>query len=289
LRQPQPLFLIHHRNLTTSSRSRPTTSNYHASTGFARKLFGDGHKSISSDSNSSQSTPSSPSERQLEPTAFPIKSILYRNPFPDDVSIEAVKQHMSRKLAENDPEFLASLRQIAFETPYDIFQTNFPQEDGFMYSSPGPAPQDINYADETGGEEKVATIPRDDTRLYLVGKKQGGTVCVALCALPPAGVGEPEFSGTPLARETIDTPAMDVAGKSLLDSIRLLQDVGYVEYPPLGDHVVHGCMGMVIMGGGVSISEYSKARGLYDPPGGVEFEMKKVDEGPELPWPALRL
>jgi hypothetical protein len=101
-------------------------------------------------------------------------------------------------------------------------------------------------------------------------------------------VGEPEFAGTPFARETIDTPAMDVAGKSLLDSIRLLQDVGYGEYPPLGDHVVHGCMGMVIMGGGVSISEYSKARGLYDPPGGVEFEMK-VDEGPELPWPALRL
>jgi hypothetical protein len=96
-------FAIHHHNLTTSSRSRPTTStsNHHASTGFPGRLFGDGYKSISSDSKHFQTTPSS----QSEPTAssFPAKRILFRNPFPDDILIEAVRQHMGRKVAENDP------------------------------------------------------------------------------------------------------------------------------------------------------------------------------------------
>jgi hypothetical protein len=54
---------------------------------------------------------------------------------------------MGRKVAENDPNFLAGLRQIAFETRYDLFQTNFPIEDGFMYYSPAPIRHNINYAD----------------------------------------------------------------------------------------------------------------------------------------------
>jgi hypothetical protein len=195
---------------------------------------------------------------------------------------------MSRRVAENGTDFLAGLRQVAFETPFDFFQANFPTEDGFMYSSPGPAPWDINYTDKTEGEDKVVTIPRNDTRLYLVGKKQGGVVCVALYAMPPAEVGPPEFAGTPLAGKTLDSPAMDAIDKALLESIRLLQDVGYEQYPPLGDNVVDGCLAIGFLGVGMSVSEYSREKGLYDPPGGVEFKIKKVDMG-SLHFPALRL
>lgn len=141
-------------------------------------------------------------------------------------------------------------------------------------------------------------IPRVDTALYVVGRggdpcarvegrKQGGVVCVALSALPPPGLGEPKSRGADLERSTSETLAMDAVKKALLEFTKMLQDVGYQGSSSVGE-LVEGCMAMVFLGAEMSVFEYSSERGLYELPGGIEYEVKKeVDANPRVPWPPL--
>jgi hypothetical protein len=221
--------------------------------------------------------------------------MLNPDPFPDDATFEAVRQHVLNFAGKNDPQYQAMLREAALQPPLWWLHANFPQEDGFVYCTLGPLPRDIQYIDKNDSN-KTVTIPQDDTCLYLVGrggdrtarvdgKKQGGVVCVALRAMPPAGVGEGETAGMPFARGTLGTAAMDAAEGALLGFIRTMQDEGYQGQRPLGDGV-EGCLAVVFMGVDMLVYEYSKERGFFDPPGGFAFEDKKVDAEP-LPWPPL--
>ncbi|KAK4040986.1 hypothetical protein C8A01DRAFT_35044 [Parachaetomium inaequale] len=172
-------------------------------------------------------------------------------PFPDDATFEAVRQDFLRRAAENvnDSEFQTIMRLGAFEGSVAWVLDNFPEKDGFVYWPLDEFPRDIQYGDDKKGGE-VVTVPQADTRLFLMGrrradhedarvdgKKQGGLACVALCALPPAGVGEGGMAGTPMARGTGETPAMDAAEKALLGFVRELQDVGCQEQAPMGEAV----------------------------------------------------
>ncbi|KAK3905598.1 hypothetical protein C8A05DRAFT_12576, partial [Staphylotrichum tortipilum] len=244
-------------------------TTYTPNMGLLRKLFGRSRKS--------------------KPTASGSVVMTNPDPFPDDATFEAVRQHVLRRTAENNPLYNAILREAAWFTPLGWLSANFPEQDGFVFCELGEFPRDIEY-------KKTVTIPRDDARLYLVGrqgdpnarvggKKQGGIVCIALCALPPAGVGEGETAGTPFARGTLGTPAINAAEKALLGFIREMQDVGYQGQGPLGEGV-EGCLGLVIMGVDMLLYEYGREKGFFDPPGGFEFEDKKVEAEP-LPRPPL--
>lgn len=104
----------------------------------------------------------------------------------------------------------------------------------------------------------MVTISRDDTRVYLAGRrgnrrariegrKQGDVTCLALCALPPIGVGEPKTPGSPSAEATAEMPALDAAEEALLRVIQEIQDVG---------ESVEGCTAVVFLGGEMSFYEY---------------------------------
>ncbi|KAG7284314.1 hypothetical protein NEMBOFW57_010686 [Staphylotrichum longicolle] len=257
---------------------------------FLCSCFGGGRKSKPAASKSSSSKPQ-PAHSNA-PT-----HMISPDPFPDDATFEAVRQHVLARAAENrhNPVYQAMMREAALQSPLMWLQSNFPDEQGYVYCTLGPFPRDIKYV-HRNNNDKPGTIPQEDTSLYLIGrggdhtarvdgKKQGGVVCVAMCALPPAGVGEPETAGTPFARGTLGTPAMDAAEKALLGFIKEMQDVGHQGSMPLGERV-EGCLGIVFMGVNMLIYEYSKEKGFFDPPGGFEVEDKKVEAEP-LPWPPL--
>lgn len=259
---------------------------------FLCSWFGGGRKSKSAASKSPSSKPQPAPSNSNAPT-----QMISPDPFPDDATFEAVRQHVLASTAKHrdDPVYQAMMREAALQAPIMWLQANFPVDDGYVYCTVGPLPQDIHYTDKTDND-KAGIIPQDDTCIYLVGrggdrtarvggKKQGGFVCVTMCVLPPAGVGEPETAGTPFARGTLGTPAMDAAEKALLGFIREMQDVGHQGSMPLGDRV-NGCLGVVFMGVDMLIYEYSKEKGFFDPPGGFEIEDKKVDAEP-LPWPPM--
>jgi hypothetical protein len=100
------------------------------------------------------------------------------------------------------------------------------------------------------------------------GKKQGGLVCVALCALPPADV----------AWGTGATPAMNAAEKALLRFVRELRDDGTrgrCRWARLWTCALRLCLWA-----------HSEQRGVFDSSGGFEFQEKRVEAEP-LPWPPL--
>ena len=241
--------------------------------------------------------------------------LFYPSSLADDATVKAANENILRFAAQNitNPQYQAFVRQCGFDMPLAWLQTNFPpasrpqsDNNGFVYCQLGTFPRDISYADKTekegggadGKTSTVVTIPQDDTRLVLVGKrqgdgsapaaridgiKQGGVVCVALCVLPPAGLGAPgALAGTSLADKTGGTPAMKAAEQALLGFLRELQDDGYQGSDPQGE-VVDGCQAIVFMGQELLVSEYSKQRGFFDPAGGYVFEKKKVPLG----WPFL--
>ncbi len=306
------------RNLiTTISPSRPTII-HHGSTLSLRTPPGGGRTISSSSSPSSPKPPTQPnpapqSAAPQSGTANAPTRLFHPSSLADDATVKAANEDILRFAAQNitNPQYQAFLRQFGLDWPLAWLQTNFPPAsqnniNGFVYLQLGSFPQDISYVDKTEKKEEegddgktstVVKIPQDDTRLVLVGKRQGdgdtpaaridgikqsGVVCVALCVLPPAGAGKPEvLAGTPLA-DMAGTPAMEAAEQALLGFIRGLQDVGYQGARPMGEDL-DGCQAIVFMGQDLLISEYSREKGFFDPPGGVVFEKKKVPLG----WPFL--
>ena len=276
VRQPGPIA-NHHRNLTTSRfspSSRPT-----AYTGSTLKPLLGGSRSASTTTS--------------QPARSPTR-ILQPNPHPDAAAQAAFRADLLSHEAElqTHPEQLASLRMEAVCYCYAWLATNFPREDGFVYWPMGQLPRDITFITneklEEGGEvEGAGTIPRDDTWVWLVGrqgdpgaridgKKQGGVVCVAMLALPPAGVGGPVMAGTPVAEGTSGTSAMAAAERALLGYVKGLQDVGgHKGQGPMGE-LVEGSMAVVFMGADMAVYDYSRGSGFVDPPG-LEFVEKRVD------------
>lgn len=146
LRQPE-LFAIHHRNLTTSSLSNPTTYDQHASMDFLRKFLGDGRKFKSTNSKPSQSETSSqfkPQPRRADP---PTRNYT-PDSFSDDATAEAVTHRVHQRIVEKDPQYIAAMRPMAFETPLLFFLVNLPKEDGYKHLDLGPLPRDIEYLDK---------------------------------------------------------------------------------------------------------------------------------------------
>lgn len=218
----------------------------------------------------------------------------------------AAWEHTMQRVAEKDPVSEVIVRMAAFTATVDWLQVNFPEDpfwhpsaaatvprsvdgdtDGppriFRYYHHGPFPRTISYLDDDG---TTRTIPPDDTRLVFVGRsgdrtarvggiKQGGTVCVALTVLTPPGVGEGETAGQPLAR-TAGTAAMAAADAALLAFFREAQGQGFMGSPPLGAEL-EGSLAIVFMGADLTVSEYSRERGFFDPPGGFAFEERLVD------------
>ena len=98
---------------------------------------------------------------------------------------------------------------------------------------------------------------------------------MAVTVLPPAGLGEGQMA------------AVSAAEAALLAFLREAQDVGYLGSPPMGADL-EGCLAFVFLGADVSVYEYSRERGFFDPPGGFEFEHKRVDAAPLPPLRAPR-
>ncbi len=268
----------------------------------------------SSSSSQPSTQPNSPSPQPSGPVPSPTR-LICGNPFTDDATEDAARQRILQQMADNNPLYQPIMRQACFEATIHWLQDNFPEETGprntaaalpwrapallwwqnpsdasrrfFRYEHAGPFPKTISYAAADGGgadKAPMTTISWDDTRLIFVsrsggpttrvgGIKQGGTVCVAITVLPPARLGEGETAAVMRAAET-----------ALLAFLKEAQDVGYLGSPPIGAEL-EGCLAFVFLGGDVSVSEYSSERGLFDPPGGFEFEHKKVDPAPLPPLP----
>jgi hypothetical protein len=184
------------------------------------------------------------------------------------------------------------MREVKLATPLIFFQTNFPEADGFHHSM-GPVHRDITYTRMNERGEKVAvTIPRDDACLFLAvgrgdpqtrvnGIKVGGAVCIALSVVLPSETagGMPPNGRLPLfAQGNGSDPAIDATRQALLEYINLLQDPDYMESVPIENRALEGCMAMLCIDGEAAVFEYSKERGLYNPPDEVVSLLRKTDE-----------
>ncbi len=300
---------------TASSLSTPLAPNpnHHGGPKLSLTNLHCGGVRTNSSSSQPSTQPNPPSPQPSGPVPSPTR-LICGNPFTDATE-DAARQRILQQMADNNPLYQPIMRQACFEATIHWLQDSFPEETGpcntaaalpwqapallwwqdpgdaprrfFRYEHTGPFPKTISYAAADGGgadKAPMTTIPWDDTRLIFVarsgspitrvgGIKQGGTVCVAITVLPPAGLGEGETAAAMRAAET-----------ALLAFLREAQDVGYLGSPPMGAEL-EGCLAFVFLGGDVSVSEFSSERGLFDPPGGFEFEHKKVDPAPLLPLP----
>ncbi len=250
------------------------------------RLLTCGRKSVSTDSSPNYprtADASRPPLRLIEPRWFPLTAA---------TTIRSARQEMLRHLASEDhpnpPDSPAALRIAVSFYSLTWLLANFPQRqgesaDGYIYWVMGAFPRDIEYPAAAGEGKEKTTIPQADTELWLFGsqgdpslprtadgRKQTGYACLALVVQPLA-----ETAGTQAAA------AMRAAEEALLGLMRELQDVGpqageFSGVGPMGE-ALEGCVAVVFMGPELSVYEYSRERGLFEPPGGVEFEEKVVD------------
>lgn len=175
---------------------------------------------------------------------------------------------------------------------------NFPRAAGYFHYGLGHLQTDITFTfpDETTGEPTQGTIRADQTHLMAVarigdprardedGRKRGGIVCVGMYVTLPErgawveGEGDGEGDGGVRLPTTYGSPAMEAAEKALEGACRVLAEKGYGEHGAVGKASVEGCIGVVVMGPGQSISEYSEERGFYDTPKGLVEEIVEFGE-----------
>jgi hypothetical protein len=231
-----------------------------------------GNKRPKSEDANSQSKPQPQPRTEPQPKSTdPPKRKVFSDPFPGfasayDVARSYARHKLSGGTEENDPDSLCSLRETLLAMPLRIFQTLWPEEDGFKHYSAGPIEHDIEYTEVLeNGEEVTVTIPWENTCFYEADRPDRTPQCFALYAMPPAvASSEPEDADLPWGRG-LNHAAMDAAERRLEEIIRLIQDVGYQGVPAARDYYdgyADGCLTLVVMGLEMSVGLYKTATGL---------------------------